>query len=108
MKDSAKTEGNTDQIKTTEKTDREKLTNSSVKFDPFDVRGLLTYIRHPVRLFFLNVLAGMGRGVGFAIGMTVLAALILFFLRRIVNIPFLGKFIAQLLDVVEKQRTLYH
>jgi hypothetical protein len=107
VKDSTKTEGNTNQTKTTE-IDRKNPTNLNVKFDPFDVRGLLTYIRHPVRLFFLNVLAGMGRGVGFAIGMTVLAALILFFLHRIVNIPFLGKFIAQLLDVVEKQRTLYH
>ena len=96
------------QIKTTEEINREKTTNLNVKFDPFDVRGLVNYIRHPVRLFFLNVLAGMGRGVGFAIGVSILAALIIFFLRRIVNIPYIGKFIAQLLDVVEEQRTLFH
>lgn len=108
MKDSNNTEGNATQIKTNEENDRGKMTNLNIKFDPFDVRGLVNYIRHPIRLFFLNVLAGMGRGVGFAIGVTLLTAMVLFFLRRIVNIPYIGKFIAQLLDVVEEQRTLFH
>lgn len=77
------------------------------KLDLIDIRGLFDYIRHPVRLFFLNLLVGMARGLGFAIGMTILAALILFLLRRIVDVPFLGKFIAQILEVVEQHRSLY-
>jgi Domain of unknown function (DUF5665) len=108
VKDTEINEGKTTQIKTNEETEQEKKTNLNIKFDPFDARGLLSYIRHPIRLFFLNVLAGIGRGLGFAIGFTILAALIIFFLRRIVNIPIIGKFIAQILDVVQEQRTLFH
>jgi hypothetical protein len=107
VKDSSKTEGNPDEINASEKNDQEQRKLLNTKFDLFDISGLISYIRHPVRLFFLNVLAGMGRGVGFAIGMTILVALLLFLLRGIVNVPYLGKFIAQLLEVVEKQRSIY-
>lgn len=79
----------------------------NTKFDPFDITGLYNYLRRPTRLFFLNLLAGMARGLGFAIGMTILAALIILLLRRVVNVPYLGNFIARILEVVETQRSLY-
>uniref|UniRef100_A0A7C6EDK5 Uncharacterized protein n=1 Tax=candidate division WOR-3 bacterium TaxID=2052148 RepID=A0A7C6EDK5_UNCW3 len=72
-----------------------------------DIAGLYSYLTPPRRLFFVNLLAGRARGLGFAIGMTILAALIILLLRYVVFVPYLGKFIARLLEVVETQRSLY-
>ncbi len=80
---------------------------SKANLDILDVGGLFSYIRHPTRMFFLNLLASMARGLGFAIGMTILAALLIFLLRRVVDVPYIGKFIARILEVVETQRSIY-
>ena len=58
--------------------------------------------RRPWKLFWVNVLAGMGRGLGFVLGATVLVALILWFLRPFFSIPVLGKWIAKIADVVRE------
>lgn len=57
-------------------------------------------------------MVGIARGVGFALGLTVVAAGILWgivgFLRTLVewNLPFIGKYVAQFLQVVNDQMNL--
>lgn len=60
-------------------------------------------IERPARLIFLNFVAGISRGLGIAIGATIIFALMLEFLRRIIllNIPGIGNFIAEVMQIIE-------
>ena len=53
-----------------------------------------------------NLLAGIFRGVGIGIGITIVTALIVFILRRLImlNIPVIGDYIADIVEIVEKSR----
>ena len=59
-------------------------------------------------LFFRNVLAGIGRGIGIGIGFTIITAVIIYFLQRLVrlNIPIIGEYVADIIEIV-KQNKLY-
>ena len=62
------------------------------------------YMRHPKKVIFMNFFAGIARGFGAVIGATVLVALFLYFLSFLIslNIPHIGKYIAELVKIVEK------
>lgn len=51
-----------------------------------------------------NLYAGISRGVGIGIGVTMITALLVILLQRIVtlNIPIIGKYIAEIVEIVEK------
>lgn len=53
-----------------------------------------------------NLIAGIARGVGIGIGVTVVTAIIIFLLRRLImlNIPVIGDYIADIVEIVEKNR----
>lgn len=53
-----------------------------------------------------NFIAGIFRGIGIGIGVTVITALLVLFLRRVValNIPVIGEYIADLVEIVEKSK----
>ena len=55
------------------------------------------------RRFVLDLASGMARGIGFSIGFTVLGALLLYVLQHIAlaNLPIIGKFLAELVRIVE-------
>lgn len=59
----------------------------------------------PWKLMWLNFLAGLARGVGIAIGGTLLAALLFILLSQlaILNLPIIGDFIAKLVKIVQGQ-----
>ena len=56
------------------------------------------------RLFFINFVAGLGKGFGQAIGFTLLAAITFYFLYGWIKLPIIGQYIARLLDVVQNYR----
>ena len=56
------------------------------------------------RLFVTNFVAGLGRGFGQAIGFTLLAALVIYFISEWVNLPIIGRYIAEFLDIVDTFR----
>lgn len=53
-----------------------------------------------------NFLAGISRGVGIGIGISVITAMIIILLQKIVtlNIPVIGEYIADIVEIVEKNR----
>lgn len=55
------------------------------------------------RRLFSELASGVARGIGFSIGFTVLGALLLYVLQRIAlaNLPIIGKFLAELVRIVE-------
>ena len=56
------------------------------------------------RLFIINFIAGLGKGFGQAIGFTILAAVVLALLFSWVKLPFIGRYIAKLLNIVQEYR----
>ena len=50
-----------------------------------------------------NFLAGIFRGMGFGIGVTIVTAIIIYFLQRLVrlNLPGVGRFITDIVEIVE-------
>lgn len=53
-----------------------------------------------------NLIAGMFRGVGIGIGVTLITAVLVYFMQKIVtlNIPVIGEYIADIVEIVEKSR----
>lgn len=53
-----------------------------------------------------NLIAGIFRGVGIGIGVTIITALLVMLLQKIVtlNIPVIGEYIADIVEIVEKSR----
>jgi len=53
-----------------------------------------------------NLLAGIARGIGGGIGFTIITAIIIYFLQKIVrlNIPIIGKYINDIIEIVQKTK----
>ena len=53
-----------------------------------------------------NLIAGISRGVGIGIGVTIITAWLIITLKKIVtlNIPVIGKYISDIVDIVENNR----
>jgi hypothetical protein len=56
------------------------------------------------RLLFINLAVGLARGLGIAIGFSLLGALAIYFLRRLLllNLPLIGDFIAEIIKLVNR------
>lgn len=50
-----------------------------------------------------NFIAGIFRGIGIGIGVTIISAIIIYFLQRLVrlNLPGIGKYIYDIVEIVE-------
>ena len=57
-------------------------------------------------LFFRNIWSGIVKGIGIGIGVTIITAIIVMVLQKIVtwNIPIIGEYIADIVDIVENSR----
>lgn len=59
-------------------------------------------MQNPVRIVLLNFLAGLARGFGIALGLTLITGAFLLLLTRLanLNLPVIGKYIADLVRIV--------
>lgn len=64
----------------------------------------------PWKFFWLNFLAGLFRGLGTAIGLTLVFAVAVYVLigvlKNMVSIPIIGSYITQLVDFVNRSMTI--
>lgn len=60
-------------------------------------------LERPAKLILINFIAGLARGLGIAIGATVVFAVLLNFLHSLIllNLPFIGDLIAEIVHIVE-------
>jgi len=72
-----------------------------------EFRDILDFVKKPWKLIWVNFLIGIARGVGLVIGMTilgaVLVAMVFFVLNKMVNLPVIGSYIAQIIAEVKRQ-----
>ena len=57
-------------------------------------------------MFFRNFFAGISRGVGIGIGVTIITAILIIFLQKIVtlNIPIIGEYVADIVEIVQQNK----
>ena len=88
----------------------EKLNNSVNKLAETMQRARIdeytSMLTRPWKFFFMNLVAGTFRGVGMAIGMTLVAALIVYIVSKVlismVDLPIIGMYIAKVVKFVEQ------
>lgn len=72
--------------------------------EKMNVAGYVELMQRPMRLLFLNFAAGLARGLGIAIGATLIFALMIELLREVIllNIPGIGGVVAEIMRIVEE------
>ena len=65
-------------------------------------------LNNPKKLLWVNFIAGIARGLGTAIGLTILFAIIIYFLQKIImlNLPVISDFIAEIIRMVEDSKKI--
>jgi hypothetical protein len=79
------------------------------KLERANLGEFMKLIQNPMRLIFLNFLGGLARGFGIAIGLTIIAGLFLVLLTGLakLNLPIIGRYIADLVRIVQQQLRMY-
>lgn len=65
----------------------------------------LRYVNDRKRFFWSHFLGGMARGVGMAVGFTILGAILVLILQDLArrNLPLIGDALAEIVNVVQRQ-----
>ncbi|MDH7576461.1 MAG: DUF5665 domain-containing protein [Bacillota bacterium] len=84
---------------------KEKIEQLSLNIERMKLAEYVELLNKPGRLLFVNFISGVARGLGIAVGFTLLGALVLFILQRLVvlNLPVLSDFIAEIVRLVQIQ-----
>lgn len=84
----------------------DSLEKIAAYFEKSNFSYYVDLLSKPWKLLWLNFLAGLARGVGIAIGITIIFSIITYvavkFLANFVNIPIIGIYIAQIVQFVNE------
>jgi hypothetical protein len=85
-----------------------KLDQLALYLEKMKLAQYVDLLHNTKRLIWVNLIAGVARGFGIAIGFTILGALAFLILQRLVglNLPLIGDFIAELLNYVQESKGL--
>ncbi|MEC0246646.1 DUF5665 domain-containing protein [Paenibacillus chitinolyticus] len=83
----------------------EKVTEIAANIERTQIADYVTLMNKPRKLIFANLIAGISRGVGLGLGITVFAGTILYALKALgaLNLPIIGTYIADLVEYVQFQ-----
>ncbi|MGN1384149.1 MAG: DUF5665 domain-containing protein [Clostridia bacterium] len=70
-----------------------------------EILDLMELLGNSKKFLFRNFLSGIIKGIGTGIGFTILTAIIIIILQRIVtlNIPVIGKYISDIVEIVKSK-----
>jgi len=82
-----------------------QVSKIAVNIERTQIADYVLLMNSPGKLIWLNLLAGLARGVGIAIGFTLFATTILYFLKGLgaLNLPIIGDYIADVVRHVQYQ-----
>ena len=83
----------------------EKISKLAYTLEKAQISDYVSLLENPKRLLYLNFLTGVSRGLGMAVGFTLLGALVLYILQEIVvlNLPLISDFIADIVRMVREE-----
>ncbi|NLK86830.1 MAG: hypothetical protein GX279_04980 [Clostridiaceae bacterium] len=81
----------------------DKIDKLALHMERSRIRDYICYLENPRKLLFPNFLAGIARGFGASVGFTLLTALLLYILQRVVKLelPIISEFIGDIVRIVE-------
>ena len=70
------------------------------------VEDIAMFLGSKKRMFFSNFFAGIFRGRGFSIGFTIVTAIVIIILQKIVllNIPVIGEYLSDIVQILEMSK----
>ncbi|EMS73204.1 DUF5665 domain-containing protein [Ruminiclostridium cellobioparum] len=80
-----------------------KIDEMSLKMEKMKFVDYVYFLEHPRKMLWANFISGMARGFGIAIGFTLLGAVAIYVLNKIVqyNLPYIGEFISEIVKIVQ-------
>lgn len=83
----------------------EKIDQLGIKLERAQIADYIQLLNKPKRLLLLNFGVGIARGVGIAIGFTIVGATIIYILQQLgaLNLPIIGDYIAEIVKIVQGQ-----
>ena len=84
----------------------EKLDSLSEILEKSNLRELALMLGNKKQIFWRNFLVGIARGLGTAVGVTILGAVLIYSLQSIVkyNIPIIGEYISEIVNIVQENK----
>lgn len=81
-----------------------ELQRVSQNMEKFNLAEYMEMLNNPRRYVMINFVGGLSRGVGIAIGFTILGAIVIMLLKRLMllNLPLIGDFIADIVLIVQE------
>lgn len=81
----------------------ERLAN---RLEALRIADYLELLEKPRKLIFTNFIAGVARGLGFALGTTIVFAFVIETLRRLIliNIPIISDYLVDLIRLIEMRK----
>lgn len=81
----------------------ERMDQLAERMQKMNVAEYIELVRSPRYMIFINFVSGLARGLGVAVGATILGALALMLLFRLaeLNVPVIGFFIAKIVKIVQ-------
>ena len=72
--------------------------------DKKNIEDLIEILGNGKRMLFRSFFSGIAKGIGAGIGFTILTAVIIYFLQKIIrlNIPVIGEYVSDIVDIVNK------
>ena len=82
----------------------EKIDNINEKIEKSKIFQMSYLMGSRSEIIKRNLLAGIAKGVGLGIGITLISAVIVYVLQKIIrlNIPIVGEYIADIVSIVQK------
>ncbi len=77
----------------------------SQRFEEAQITEYVQLLQRPFRMMSLNLLFGIARGIGIALGLTIFTTFVVWFLNWLgaLELPIIGDFIADLVEAVQQQ-----
>ncbi|MBZ4652806.1 MAG: hypothetical protein JG781_144 [Peptococcaceae bacterium] len=81
-----------------------KVDELVIAMEKMKLAEYVEYLHNTRKMLAINLMAGVARGLGMAIGFTILGAVVLYLLQKIVllNLPLIGNFIAEIVEMVNE------
>ena len=70
------------------------------------IEDISYYVGSKKRMFWSNFWAGIFRGIGIGIGFTIITAIVIILLRKIVmlNLPIIGDYLVDIIDIIKSNK----
>ena len=70
-------------------------------FDMVGFHDFMEYLASPRRILLWNFIAGMAKGFGIVVGMTLIVALLVWLLTKMVDFPLIGEYFQKILELID-------